>query len=231
MLGEADDDHVERDRWPAPARPSRPGRTSRDEVQRAAASGRAAGRPRGPRSVWISSVCDHDRLEHRVERDAEGLARGLDHQRLDDRQGDRQGDRESACRGPARDATSMMPESLAMLVLTTSMPTPRPDSSRRLSRGCEKPGRKIRLMASGRVACRAASSRADDAAATARVADPPPVHAAAVVLDLDDHAVALLEGRSARSCRPRGLPTREPLGRALDAVVDARCGSCASADR
>jgi len=43
-----------------------------------------------------------------------------------------------------------MPDSLAMLVLTTSMPTPRPDSSVACSRVL-KPGWKIRLTASGGV--------------------------------------------------------------------------------
>ena len=48
---------------------------------------------------------------------------------------------------PTSVVTSIMPLSLAMLVLTMSMPTPRPETSLACSR-VEKPGAKMRLMAS-----------------------------------------------------------------------------------
>ena len=48
---------------------------------------------------------------------------------------------------PGLDCTSTVPPILSMLVFTTSMPTPRPETLVTLS-AVEKPGRKIRLVAS-----------------------------------------------------------------------------------
>ena len=61
-------------------------------------------------------------------RDGKALAAGFDDQRRDDRQGQRDLDGEMVPL-PAVLFSSMVPPIFSMLVLTTSMPTPRPDTA------------------------------------------------------------------------------------------------------
>src|SRR3954465_7846862 len=99
---------------------------------------------------------------------------------------------------PACDSTSMVPPIASMLVLTTSMPTPRPETLVTAA-AVENPGRKIicsrscgliRLSASGGDA--AGGVGGDPPAAACRGAGPGRADPGAVGGDLDDDLAALV---------------------------------------
>ena len=95
---------------------------------------------------------------------------------------------------PAVEWICTWPPSSLMLRLTTSMPTPRPETSLTAS-AVEKPGAKIEVEDAllGQLLVRA------DQAALARLGeDPVALEAAAVVADFDDDVAALVIGAAAR---------------------------------
>ncbi len=98
------------------------------------------------------------------------------------------------------------------------MPTPRPDRSV-TSGAVENPGAKIRstICVVGHAVER---GRRDDIARARDLADPRDVDAAAVVLDFDDHVLAL-PGGPKDDRRRRWLAELGPFGRAFEPVVQA----------
>ena len=99
------------------------------------------------------------------------------------------------------------PPSSLMLRLTTSMPTPRPETSLTTS-AVEKPGAKIRLKIRSSDSSSSAPTR-PRSRALARILSR--LQAAAVVADFDDDVAALvigveLDDAVRRACRPRGAP-------------------------
>ena len=114
---------------------------------------------------------------------------------------------------------SMTPPSLPMFVLTMSMPTPRPESSP-TSLLVVKPGMKIEVrgsrawLSSLDLVLRRRGRAGRAASMSCCVVD-----ALAVVLDLDDDVVALLEGVE-RDRADRRLADRLALDARLDAVID-----------
>src|SRR5215212_1702501 len=105
---------------------------------------------------------------------------------------------------PASDSTSMVPPMASMLVLTTSMPTPRPETLVTAA-AVENPGRKI--------SCRMS------AGLDGLLAELDRVDAGAVVGDLDDDLTALVAGAQGQHALRR-LAGRLAGVRSLDAVVD-----------
>ena len=108
------------------------------------------------------------------------------------------------------------------------MPTPRPDRSVTWA-AVEKPGAKIRSMTSSSdMASRAACER--DIALARDLADPRHVDAAAVVLDLDHHVLALAGGPQARSSPSRACRAA-PVRLRLRARGPGRCAGHEAAAR
>ena len=118
---------------------------------------------------------------------------------------------------PARLSTSMTPESPAMLVFTTSRPTPRPDIALTVE-AVENPGLKSTACSSRSPAARARSSSSSPRwMATSRTraqSTPPPSSVSASTTRLPSCSAE-------RRMRPaRGFPASLPQPRRLDAVVD-----------
>ena len=107
------------------------------------------------------------------------------------------------------------PPSEAIAVLTTSMPTPRPDRSE-TSAAVEKPGRKISLSISPSVSC---CVLGDEALLDGLGADALAVDAGAVVGDLDDHAARAVAGGQVDRALGR-LAGGDALVGGLEPVID-----------
>ena len=118
---------------------------------------------------------------------------------------------------PASDSTSMVPPMASMLVLTTSMPTPRPETLVTAA-AVENPGRKISCrMSAGLI--RSSCGGGDQAALDGLAAELGRVDAGAVVGDLDHDLAALVAGPQGQHALGR-LAGGLAGVRGLDAVVD-----------
>ena len=128
---------------------------------------------------------------------------------------------------PATLFRSMVPPIFSILVFTTSMPTPRPDTAVTTA-AVEKPARKMKRWICASVMPASSASVASPLASDLG-ADLVHRQAAAVVGDLDDDVAALVEGvqRDAAGLR---LARGAALGRRLQPVVAASCAPCGSAD-
>jgi hypothetical protein len=126
-------------------------------------------------------------------RDRVAVAGALDGQRGDDRERQRDAQPADGAR-PGTDSTSMVPPIDSMLVLTTSMPTPRPETLV-TAEAVEKPGRKT---AAGRPAGSSGGGRAAVITPRSTPWRPPgPVDPGAVVGDLHHDLTALVAGPAA----------------------------------
>ena len=118
---------------------------------------------------------------------------------------------------PTSDLISTLPPRRSRLVLTTSMPTPRPEMSVTFS-AVDRPGRKMRATLSWSDMPRSFSAVISPLA-RADSATPARVDALAVIGDFDHHLAGFMPRLNADRARPL-LPGANPLLGRLDAVVD-----------
>ncbi len=117
---------------------------------------------------------------------------------------------------PRSQRTSMTPPMREMLVLTTSMPTPRPEGFADVLPGAQNPAEDECRKHFFTTEFHVWGDRTDLLGASEQ---PRLIDAAAVVLDLDHDVIALLDRHSERTCRWLASGRLALLGR-LDAVVD-----------
>ena len=117
---------------------------------------------------------------------------------------------------PGTDLTSMVPPIWSMLVRTTSMPTPRPDTLVTLA-AVEKPGAKMNLWICASVIFSRSASVASPFS-TRLLLDALGIEAAAVVGDPDDDVAAFVIGGETDGAAS-GLAGVGAVGRHLEAVI------------
>ena len=197
----------------------------------AAAGGRAGAAPACPliRSIACSPfAADADQLDHADLRDGEALAGALDDQGRDDRQGQRDLDDEGRALALASSAARSVPPIFSMLVLTTSMPTPRPETLVTCGGGREA-GAEDEVLDLLLASSRPARPRSRGRSASAFCLDPRRrCRPRPSSRDLDDDVAALVVGvqRDAAGLRLAGGAGARPAspGRGRPS-----CGPCGSA--
>ncbi len=150
-------------------------------------------------------------------RNGEALAAGRDHQGRNDGERQRNLDAQRGAVARACSAMSTVPPIRSMLVLTTSMPTPRPETLVMVGGGREA-GEEDQLHAARDRTC-ARRFRRDQPALDRLAAHAFRIDAAAVVADLDVDLAAFVEGAQRHDALARLAARRRGLRR-LDAVID-----------